>query len=216
VKLVERIGETRNIIELHETNGSKASSGKIVNLQDLLLDSYKQDLIGLASKIQRGDVSALKQAGELVKKIHLSQLIKGRGGDFNAITNKDFGVVGSVLKKQYYAGKGDDGKPYGLRHLFKEASEGKVSDKQLAHRLSMYADSGKLSFSNGELESRKETGYKSKKRILGVAEHCPDCVRYASFGWIGIDDNSLPPITVACQCGVNCKCSFEYSRDIKY
>lgn len=200
-------------IELLEKSGKKVTSGKVVNLADLLVDSHRSDLIALSSKIYSGDVSALKEAGLILKKIHLTQMIKGKGG--LDLTNKDYGKLGAILKKQYYAGKGDNGKPYGLRHLADDVSQGKISEKMLAYRLSLFAESGKLSYSIGEKETKTQTGYKSKRRILNVAENCPSCIRYASFGWVGINSDELPHITQNCECGVNCKCSFEYSRDVK-
>lgn len=216
-RLIERIGNTRNVIELNYTDNNQSVPGKnIVGLQDLLIDSWQQELVGLASKIKNGDIKALTQAGELVKKIHLSSLLKGKNGDFSAITNKDYGTVGSILKKQYYAGKGDDGKPYGLRHLFKDVSEDKISQAQLENRLRMYGNSGKISESISELNLKVEQGYQSKRRNLGIAEHCPSCIRYASFGWVGIDSPDLPPIATDCECLTNCKCSFSYSKEKRH
>jgi len=61
-------------------------------------------------------------------------------------------------------------------------------------------------------DAKQDTAVRQNKaesrRLLGQAEHCPDCIRYADMGWqpIGV----LPPPKTASACMSNCKCSMEF------
>lgn len=51
-------------------------------------------------------------------------------------------------------------------------------------------------------------GYTEERRILGKADHCPDCLRYAGMGWQPI--GTLPDPGVGSVCLSNCRCRKEY------
>lgn len=46
-----------------------------------------------------------------------------------------------------------------------------------------------------------------ERRVLGAADHCSDCIRWAALGWQPI--GTLPPIGASI-CRANCHCHFEY------
>lgn len=48
-----------------------------------------------------------------------------------------------------------------------------------------------------------------EKRVLGQAEHCPDCVRYESMCWQ--EQGVLPDPTENSQCGPNCRCEKKFT-----
>lgn len=48
-----------------------------------------------------------------------------------------------------------------------------------------------------------------EKRVLGDAEHCPDCVGYASACWQ--EAGVLPEPTENSQCGANCRCNKRFT-----
>ena len=210
MKLIERIGDTKREIKLN------ASNAYIADAQKSLISNWQQDLVALSISIQNGDVAALTKSGELLKKIHMASLILGKGGNLDAIKDRDYSSLQSILQRQLFDGKGTDGKKYGLRNLFKEVAGGSVSDAQLKNRLTLYSKSGKATQSLAEINLKQDTGYKSKKRILGDVIHCEECIRYASIGWVGIDSDALPPIAVACSCRNNCRCTFQYSKTKKH
>lgn len=50
------------------------------------------------------------------------------------------------------------------------------------------------------------------RRVLTPgAAHCDDCIAYAESGWIPVDDGTLPPPGVDCECQENCKCMLEFA-----
>lgn len=51
-------------------------------------------------------------------------------------------------------------------------------------------------------------GNKEERRVLGVADHCPDCIDYADMGWQPI--GTLPDPGVGSVCQSNCHCHKEF------
>lgn len=47
-----------------------------------------------------------------------------------------------------------------------------------------------------------------ERRVLGGAEHCEDCLAYASEGWV--DAGTLPAPGEGSVCGASCRCTIEY------
>ena len=189
--------------------GTFVSRSEVIGLQKKYLTKITSEFVGLAESIARGDIGVYKRAGELLKKIHMSEAIISANG-IDKLSNQQLGKIGSVLKKQYYAGKDEfTGKSYGLKHLFKEHQIGKISDKMLKHRLNLYSQSGKISGNIIKDIAAKENGLRQERRRLGAThQHCPECLLYNSYGWVGI--GTLPPPMVACRCRTNCKCYKEY------
>ncbi len=86
-----------------------------------------------------------------------------------------------------------------------------LSPAQITSRARMYfSNSG--SFEEGSRRSYRQNGWLWERRKTNIAEHCGDCVYYASLGWqsIGI----LPAIGTKSACLANCKCTFEFSKSI--
>lgn len=50
--------------------------------------------------------------------------------------------------------------------------------------------------------------FDQEHRVLGIAEHCEDCVTYSAMGWMPV--GSLPAIGDQSACRQNCYCYFEY------
>jgi hypothetical protein len=68
------------------------------------------------------------------------------------------------------------------------------------------------SFDEGSRRSYRQGGWIWERRKTSIAEHCGDCVSYASMGWQLI--GTLPPIGTRSACLGNCKCYFEFSKSI--
>jgi hypothetical protein len=186
--------------------GTFVSRTDVLKLQENYLSDLKSRFIQLSPRIKSGEIGVYKEAGFLLKEIHMSNAIIAAGG-IDKLSNSDLGSIGNILKKQYYAGKGD--KPFGLKHLFKEVSMGKVSDAQLQNRLRMYAEAGELSGSIVRQNIAINQGLKYMMRIdSGDDVECDDCIRYARAGWQPI--GSLPMPKVDCRCRSNCRCRVVY------
>lgn len=179
-------------------------------LQNNHLKEVKARFLALAPRIMAGEIGVYKEAGELLKKIHLSNAVLSAGG-IDKLTQSDLGTIGALLKKQYYSGKGENGKPYGLKHLFNEVQSGSVSIAQLKNRLGMYAEAGEISGNIVKQNRAYAQGLTAMKRISSEDDReCEDCRRYAASGWQLI--GSLPIPRVACRCRSNCRCRVIYAR----
>lgn len=179
----------------------------VTQLIDRKIEEEKFNMRTFASKIQRKEIGSYTDLANTLKKIHILEVAKAKGG-FEKITDSDLGVIGSILKKQYYQGKDKEtGKKYGLKFLIEESVT--QSTVLVENRLGMYGESGKLSAFSVIQNDAKSKGKTLMKRILGVTDfHCGDCLRYASLGFQKIGELPLP--TQACSCFTNCKCSVVY------
>lgn len=77
-------------------------------------------------------------------------------------------------------------------------------DGRAVVRAGMYGDAAAAIYENALHRTFISKGFQEGRRVLGVAEHCPDCTEYASRGWVPIA--SVPPIGDS-QCLVNCHCT---------
>jgi hypothetical protein len=172
------------------------------------------ELVSLADKIENKTLSLRDfqlEATKILKEIHTSKAIIAANGVEN-MTSERWLIVANELKKQYYQGKDPvTGRRYGIKYLVEDLKKGNVSLSQLRTRLQMYADSGKRSF-----WQQKEFDNKDKKyaqRFLGIAEHCQECLTYASWG---VTLRELLPLpTEKCTCRTRCKCSIVFSDSLK-
>ena len=175
------------------------------------LRSQQKDLILLGKKYLDGGLTLRQfqlEAGQKVKAIHLAEMIRASDKQTD-IKSELFLMIGRNLKQQYYSGKDPlSGERFGLKYLAKDLENGTVSPQQLANRLRMFGESGKVSYWGTKSAIATDNGYTQAKRILGKAIHCAQCVEYARRGWESIENAILP--TVACSCRTNCKCSLDY------
>lgn len=171
----------------------------------------KQALIKLGSDYGEGriDLKELQQqAAKHIKHIHIAQMIVGLDRQADLTPNK-FLLVARNLKQQYHSGKDSlTGERFGIKYLAQDLAEGSVSPAQLTNRLRMFSESGKVTFWGAKSAIASDNGIKEARRILGDAEHCPQCPRYAALGWVSLSELILP--TQRCECRTNCKCTVEY------
>lgn len=190
--------------------GTFISRSDALKLQNDYLKEAKARFLELTPRIKAGEIGVYREAGNLLKSIHLSNAVLAAGG-YDRLTDSDLGSIGAILKKQYYAGVGDNGKPYGLKHLFREVQNGSVSEAQLRNRLNLYAESGELSGNLVKQNRAYTQGLTVMKRIdSGDDAECDDCVRYAAAGWQLI--GSLPMPKQFCSCKSRCRCRVIYAR----
>jgi len=79
--------------------------------------------------------------------------------------------------------------------------------KNTPARAGMYAEAGRGTFEDVRGDVAKAAGKTEERRVLGVADHCADCVAEAGKGWQPI--GSLRAIGDSL-CKTNCHCRFEY------
>jgi hypothetical protein len=89
-------------------------------------------------------------------------------------------------------------------NMTEEARGGRVPN---AGRVQMYGRAAYMAFATGLAVSAILSGKQMERRVLGVAEHCSDCVEYAARGWQPIGE--LPELGDS-RCISNCRCHFIY------
>lgn len=77
-------------------------------------------------------------------------------------------------------------------------------------RSKLYEEAGRSAFEESRRHYWTERGYVRERRILGEADHCIDCLRYAEMGWRPI--GSLPKIGDSL-CNMHCHCHFIFSKE---
>lgn len=164
------------------------------------------EVIGVARQRIDADAIALQQGtislaewqtrmAQHTKQIHVLSAAAGRGG-WAQMTPADWGATGGALKRQFAF----------LQNFAMEVQSGAQKlTGQFLRRARMYADAGRRTYENIKRRASQVIGNTEERRVLGVADHCPDCVDYAGRGWQPI--GTLPPIGDSV-CRTNCHCFF--------
>jgi hypothetical protein len=137
-----------------------------------------------------------KETFTQVKIAHTQSYMLGRGG-IHKMQPQDYAALTKEMRFQ--------------RDRFKLFSgqilDGKLSDAAIRHRLTAYGEATKVSYENGLLAAAIARGATRERNVLGRAEHCIDCVKYARMGWQPI--GTLPRPTKGRRCMYNCQCRME-------
>lgn len=91
--------------------------------------------------------------------------------------------------------------------FFERFAKQAQTGKNTPARAGMYAEAGRGTFEDVRGDVAKAAGKTEERRVLGVADHCSDCVVEAAKGWQPI--GSLRAIGDSL-CKTNCHCRFEY------
>ena len=167
---------------------------------DKVYAASAQTMKGLTQSLVDGDLSLPEWQRAMEAQIKMVNRIGGvaaRGG-LDQMTQADWGHVGAQTKRQYQY----------FRNFAAEIASGKQKLNGTAvTRAGLYGEAGRGTYQEGKRRQAKRKGYNEERRMLGFAEHCPDCVKYAQRGWQPI--GTLPRIGDS-QCRTYCKCFFTY------
>lgn len=190
--------------------GTFATDAAVQFQTNKFIKARQSELKEMASALRERprDPTLQTKAAGLLRDIHIAQASLAAGGPQFLYAN-DYLIVGRALRSQYGLSENAP-TPYGLRFLFNEAATGNISEAQLAQRLAMYGESGKVSYYGVQVNKRMNQGFTHARRHLSPAENCRECIDYAGYGWVGIQDLIWP--TQKCSCKSNCKCTVEYAR----
>lgn len=96
-----------------------------------------------------------------------------------------------------------------LLGFFRQVADGeqKKNGSMLA-RAALYAAAGWSLVQAFKAIKARLFGYTEERRVLGIADHCPDCLRYAAMGWQPI--GTLPVIGAGSVCRTHCHCHKEF------
>lgn len=192
------------------SKGKLAPRKAILSLTDRYIKSESDRLIEVGRSWVSGaidDRTFQVSAAEIIRQVTIGAAILGANGIDN-LKNQDWQRIQETIKRNLYKGRDKDGKPFGLRQLMRDRLSGEASDAQFLARLKMLANAARLAFHQEDAIAQAKAGATECRRILGVAEHCQDCIDYAAIGWIGIDRLILPGDR--CACRSNCKCRVEF------
>ena len=110
-----------------------------------------------------------------------------------------WGLLGSMIREQYRY----------FDRFIEEIRSGVLSPGQIAVRCMMYVNSSKEAYERAREYNARELGVTEEKWELGDAEHCDDCVLFASMGWQPFGTFPVPGAGDTA-CLTNCKCEKIY------
>lgn len=166
----------------------------VIDAASIRMNVLSEQLIG-------GQISLSEwQSGmmESVKIVHTASAASANGG-WAQMSQSDWGFAGQRIREQYNY----------LRNFADQIASGEQAlNGQILVRANMYGDAGRSTFEAVRTRYEKQNnGMTEARRILGAADHCPDCLEYAAEGWMPIDD--IPQIGDSV-CLTNCHCEIEY------
>jgi len=181
------------------STGRFTSRRDITNLLDTQVRGAEARLGELTTAYHEGrmtGVTFLEQFSTELRRAHSQNAALAAGG-WDRMGPAEWGRVGGHLKAEYaraveFAGA---------------IERGEVTLPQALARSNMYAGSARVEFWEAQQANRPqaEIGMATiERRILGVAEHCNDCLGYYDRGWCMAGE--LPPPGVNSICRSNCKC----------
>jgi hypothetical protein len=139
----------------------------------------------------------LNSVAQKLKTAHIQQYLLGRGGEA-MLTDADYDTLTDRVRSEFKYLKG-----------FAEAIDrGNLSDAQIKARMQLYINAAGQTRKMAERNGHAEAGNQEERRVLAQVKHCASCLAYAGKGWVPI--GTLPSIGTECECGPNCRCSFEY------
>ena len=168
---------------------------------------YRERFRGLAQKVVAGDIPPSqfrRLMGKEVKKLQTQAAILGAGGQGNMTDNQRRLLDRSVKDQLAYL----DGF---VRDIREHVNAGKPVPQRMISRAGSYAAAADVTADQARRQSMADEVAEDSAdlwevRVLGVAEHCNDCVELAGRP---APVGTLPPIGDS-ECGQYCKCRFEY------
>ena len=171
------------------------------------MDMQKEQLIDLGDRLSNNRINLQqfqRQAGRIVSDINSASFALGAGG-WRHITREGRDKLEGLIRAQLHDGRDSrTNQRYGLQNLAQEIKDGSVSAAQLQNRLSMYAESGKRAYFEGQRLAHQNSSAPYGYRVLGVGEHCQQCPEYASRPPQRADQLIMP--TERCDCRNRCFC----------
>lgn len=181
------------------SDGRFVSFAAVRDALDAALDNHERILISLGEQLRDRSISItewqLRMAQE-IKIIHTYSAALAKGG-WAQMTPADYGRVGYRLREQYAY----------LANFAAQIENGLPLDGRFRERVKLYAQSGRLTYHMVLRAERRLRGDTEERNVLGIADHCGECVSTTKRGWQPI--GALPLIGTR-QCRSNCRCHIEY------
>lgn len=154
----------------------------------------------LIAPLVQGEISVAEwqeaMAVEL-RRAHVQAMAVGRGG-WDQVTAADWARVAERLAREYGY----------LAGFAADVEAGQLSEAQIRARAEQYEGAIWGTYWLGLGVAMGLAGFTEERRVLGQAEHCDDCVAWASFGWQPIGTLPLPGEQSVCRS--KCRCTKVY------
>lgn len=180
-------------------DGRFVSFGEIRGAIDRALDNSESRLLGYGQALRDRSMSVAEwqtRTAQELKYIHTMTAAAAKGG-WAQMSPADYGRVGLRLREQYAY----------LSRFAGEIQAGLPLDGRFLNRIQLYAQSGRLTYHMVLRAERRIRGDTEERNVLGVADHCGECVSTTERGWQPI--GTLPLIGTR-ECLSNCRCHIEY------
>jgi len=183
--------------------GQFMSEKAVSALIDGRIDKLSENLRRYTRMLVDGSVTIDQWQGsvrEALKTAHIQATVLGNGGR-DRLGAAEYGRIGQRLRSEYAY----------LQKFARDLLDGRVSAPMALARVQLYAESVRGSYWEGTTIRQERQGYSLMRRILDPgAQHCDDCIAFASRGIVPI--GSLPLPGQRCACRARCRCSVEYKR----
>lgn len=190
-----RLGRYRDV-----TTGRIVSNAQVRAALDQVVLQANARVARVTDELIRGKVSLAEWQMEMARQLklyHTASAALANGG-WAQMTPSDWGRVGAELRTQYQY----------LQRMAWDIQSGRLPlTRRAILRSQLYTEAMRGTFESERRRRALRKGAREERRVLGVADHCGDCVEYEARGWRPI--NTLPKIGDSI-CGARCHCSFEY------
>lgn len=168
-----------NVRRYRSPDGRFIGQKGMLEQRDRFTDAVKDRFNDLGRKVANGDITLqqfVTQGRDLIKAAHIDTYVLAKGGR-NAMTQSDWGKVGSQVKSQYQYWQG-----------FAEAiATGDMTEAGILNRANMYGDAPLNSYYHGQVSAAHAAGLTEERNVLGPnEEHCDGCLEQEARGWVPI------------------------------
>lgn len=167
--------------------------------QSIAVTENKAD--ALSSMIGEGQINVPDWQGQMREQIKLEtvrQYLAGKGG-IDQMTQADWGSIGGMCADQYRY----------LDGFAQEIAAGTLTEGQIRARSAMYIRSSREAYERAKERTLAGKGIEEERWVLGIAEHCEDCVNFSLQGWQPLGAFPYPGEGETI-CLTNCQCHKVY------
>lgn len=185
----------------NEATGRFVARRDVLDLLDRQISTAEQRLSALTTAAHEGRIAPgifAEQLSTELRRLHSQNAALGRGG-WDRMDASAWGSVGRQLRDDYAR----------VARLAEQIQAGEVTLPQALNRITGYVGNARRHFWQQEQRSIQpsEGNVLLCRRLLGQAEHCPDCIDFYNRGWQM--DGTLPEPGSGTRCTVNCRCSLQ-------
>jgi len=194
--------ETRRFLD---STGESVEDRVVRSALDEAIKEAQEEVAELTVRLQEGELSLAEWQQSMarsVKDAHLNAGSLVKGG-FDNLDQRDFGQIGGRIRDEleYLQGFADD---------IEDGTQ--PIDGSAIRRAKMYPGKARKTHHKIHRREMQKIGYNQERNVLGIAEHCSECLELSNRGDNGwVPNGTLTPIGDRI-CLSNCKCTVEYRR----